>query len=83
MKINRPIVCAYCGQTGTSLWEFVGGKSVRRFQRGWNGQLYCSKECEIKGLKSLFSSVPHAGSCTRFPDQIQQEIDARWEDIEG
>lgn len=83
MKPNRPIVCAYCGHTGTSLWEMVGDKCIRRFRTGWNGPLYCSKECEIKGLKTLFSSVPHAGTCTRFPDQIQREIDERWEDEEA
>lgn len=81
MKINRPIVCTWCGHAGTSLYEMVGDNCVRRFRRGWNGALYCSRDCEVKGLKRLFSSMPHAGTCTHLPDHIQREIDERWEDI--
>ncbi len=80
MKPTRPIICDYCGRTGTSLYEMVGDNCVRRFRTGWNGTLYCSKDCEIKELKRLFSSVPYTGTCIRLPDHIQREIDERWKD---
>jgi len=68
--LGKARVCSECGDTGY-------------LQAGWTNSLYCSEQCETKGVSAVHESMPGAGGLPYpnwVPSHIREQISNRWED---